>query len=431
MNKLAIFGGQPVRTELFPAYNTMGDEEVAAAAKVIKSGVLSKYLGCWDPDFFGGPFVQEFEDKWAQKNESEYAVSVNSNTSGLIVSLGALGISTGDQVITSPYTMSASASACLFWGGVPVFADIDDKTFNISAETIEPKITKRTKAIVVVHIFGKPADMLPIIELAKKYNLRVVEDCAQAPFTKYKDKYVGNWGDAGVFSLNYHKHIHTGEGGVITTNDKNLKTRCQLIRNHAEAVVDDMGIVDLKNMWGFNNRLGEIEAAIGIEQVKKFDGLQRARWDNTIYLQGALNNIDYIDVCNYNHNYGEHAYYVMPIKYLSNNNNLSRKIFLTALSAELPSSYMREGDPLIGGGYVKPLYLQQLYQKRAFNYAENAVVSYNIGECPVCEDMHFNKLITSEFMRPGMSKKDLDDVVAAFKKIDSNIDELISRQDEL
>ena len=240
-NKLAIFGGEPVRKNLFPAYNTMGDEEVAAATKVIQSGVLSKYLGCWDPDFFGGPFVQQFEEKWATKNESKFAITVNSNTSGLIVALGAVGVEPGDEVITSPYTMSASASSCLFWGGIPVFADIDVNSFNITAETILPKITNQTKAIVVVHIFGQPVDMDPIIKLAKERNIRLIEDCAQSPFTKYKGKFVGNFGDAGVFSLNYHKHIHTGEGGVITTNDEEISTRCRLIRNHAEAVVDEYG----------------------------------------------------------------------------------------------------------------------------------------------------------------------------------------------
>jgi perosamine synthetase len=434
MSKLAIFGGSPVRQNLFPAYNTMGEEEVEAVSKVIRGGVLSKYLGCWDPDFFGGPVVQEFEKKWAEKNQSKFAVSVNSNTSGLITALGAVGVKPGDEVITSPYTMSASASSCLFWGGIPIFADIDPKTFNITADTIRSQITSKTKAIVVVHIFGYPADMDEIMAMANEKNIFVIEDCAQSPFTTYKDKFVGNFGHIGVFSLNYHKHIHTGEGGVITTNDDELATRCQLIRNHAEAVVDDMGVTDLTNMWGFNFRMPEMEAAIGLEQIKKIDLLTEQRFQNVNYLINALKNLEYLDFCHYDIKQGEHAYYAQPIKYNSEKNNgLHRNKYLKALSAEIPSSHLRdgEGDGLIGGGYVKPIYLQSIYQKIAFNVFGRTDLAYPKGLCPATEEMHFNQLITTELMRPSMTKSDLDQVIEAFNKVDEHMSEIIARQDEL
>lgn len=433
MSKLAIFGGKPVRTELFDAYNTIGIEERKAVDEVLKTGVLSKYLGCWHEDFFGGPKVQEFESKWADNIQAKHAISVNSNTSGLITAMGAVGIQPGDEVIVSPYSMSASAVAPIFWGGVPIFADIDEKNFCISPESIKERISPRTKAILVVHIFGHPADMDEIMQIANEYNLYVVEDAAQAPNAKYKGKHVGTLGHLGVFSLNYHKHIHTGEGGVITTNDERLAERCQLIRNHAEAVVEDKGVTDLTNMIGMNLRLPEMEAAIGIEQLKKLDTLVNKRIQNAEYLAKNLQSIPYFDVC-VPPSFIKHNYYQQPIKYFKKKNKeLHRDKYLKVLSAELPSSYMREEDPLIGGGYVRPLYLEPLYQKKAFNLYKHKPeeLDFDKGICPVVEKMHFEQLITHEFMRPSMRRTDLDQVIEAFYKVDKYMDEIIARQNEL
>lgn len=274
---LAINGGTPVRTQLFPAYNTIGEEEKKAVMKVLDSGNLSQYLGAWTHDFLGGPTVRAFEEEWSRVTGVKHSISVNSNTSGLFTAVGAIGIQPGDEVIVSPYTMSASAIAPLVYGGIPVFADIDPLTFCMDPKSIEARITSRTKAILVVHIFGHPADMDSIMALAKKYNLYVIEDCAQAPMGKYKGQPVGAIGDLGVFSLNYHKHIHTGEGGVITTNSTTLAERCQMIRNHAENVTAPREEKDLTNLIGYNYRMTEIECAIGIEQLKKLPSLLRPK----------------------------------------------------------------------------------------------------------------------------------------------------------
>src|SRR5688572_26483516 len=169
--KLAINGGSPVRTKLFPAYNTIGKEEKAAVRRVLDSGNLSQFLGAWSPDFFGGPEVRMFEENWCSAFNVNYSVSVNSNTSGLFAAMGAIGIQPGDEVIVSPYTMSASAIAPLVYGGIPVFADIDPDTFCMDPKSIESRITPRTKAILVVHIFGHPADMEAIMAIAQKHNL--------------------------------------------------------------------------------------------------------------------------------------------------------------------------------------------------------------------------------------------------------------------
>ena len=285
---LALRGGTPVRTKLFPAYNTIGEAEKSAVLRVLESGNLSQFLGAWHKDFFGGPTVQKFENDWTKAFGSKYAISVNSNTSGLFAAIGACGIKAGDEVIVSPYTMSASALAPIIYGAVPVFADIDDMNYGLSPESIEKCITPRTKAIIVVHLFGNPAKMDEIMSIANKYNLKVIEDCAQAPMALYKGKPVGTIGDIGIFSLNYHKHIHTGEGGILTTNNEQIAERIYLIRNHGENIVEPKGVQDVFNTHGFNFRMTEIEAAIGIEQLKKLPSLIEERLDNVKYFTNEL-----------------------------------------------------------------------------------------------------------------------------------------------
>jgi perosamine synthetase len=428
MSKLALKGGNPVRSTLFPAYNTIGEEEKKAVMKVLDSGNLSQFLGAWHPDFLGGPTVKAFESDWCKAFGVSYAISVNSNTSGLFTAMGAIGVKPGDEVIVSPYSMSASAIAPLVYGGIPIFADIDPITFCMDPKSIEACITPRTKAILVVHIFGHPADMDAIMSIAKKHEVYVIEDCAQAPMAKYKGKFVGTIGDLGIFSLNYHKHIHTGEGGVIVTDNDYLADRCQMIRNHAENVVAPKDVQDLTNLFGFNYRMTEIESAIGIEQLKKLENLLEARISNVKFLNERLFQFEALTLQPELTDSSVHTYYIHPIKYNKEISGIERSLFVDALKAELPSAILRETAPLIGGGYVKPLYLQPIYQKKAawaFDPLLNkADVEYNIGLCPVAEKMHFEELITHEFMRPGMAISDLEDVVDAFEKVFENIQEL-------
>lgn len=428
MAKLAINGGTPVRTKLFPAYNTIGEEEKNAVMKVLDTGNLSQFLGAWHKDFYGGPTVQQFEKNWARAFESKYAISVNSNTSGLFTAIGALGIKPGDEVIVSPYTMSASALAPIIYGAVPVFADIDYDNFGLSPESIEKCITPRTKAILVVHIFGNPAKMDEIMAIARKHDLKVIEDCAQAPMASYKNKFVGSFGDIGIFSLNYHKHIHTGEGGVIVTNNDNIAERCYLIRNHGENIVEPKGIKDAFNTHGFNFRMTEIEAAIGIEQLKKLPQLIEKRIENANYFKNEICKIPglippMIELCS------KHVYYVQAFKFKKDIVGIDRNTFINAIKAEIPSAVLREDTPLIGAGYVKPLYLQPLYQQRATHCSFNCEkykgsVDYSKGICPTAEKLHFEELFSHEYMRPGMDKADMDDVANAFHKVAENLSEL-------
>ncbi|MEL0106297.1 MAG: DegT/DnrJ/EryC1/StrS family aminotransferase [Rhodospirillales bacterium] len=433
MTKLALFDGSPVRTKPFPAYKPIGEEEVAAAKAVVESGVLSAYLGAWHDDFYGGPQVRAFEADWAKAYQAKHAISVNSCTSGLYASVGAAGVGPGDEVIVSPYTMSASATAAIVFNGVPVFADIDPQTYCLDPKSIQARITERTKAIIVVHIFGQSADMDPIMELADQHDLTVIEDCAQAPCATYKGRPVGTLGHLGVFSLNYHKHIHSGEGGMITTNDDGLADRCQLIRNHGEAVVEAKGTKNLVNMIGFNFRLGEIEAAIGQAQLKKAPDLVSQRQNNVAYLENKLSGLPGLGMPKAQEK-SAHAYYVHALDYDPSVTGVVRETIVAALRAELPVSEMREREgTLVSGGYVKPLYLQPMYRELV-GYGTvscpftcphyGGTVDYSEGICPEAEAAHNTTLISHELMRPPMTETDLDDVANAFHKVFENLDDL-------
>jgi len=435
MKTLALFGGSPVRTRPFPAYAVIGQEEKKAARRVIDSGILSRFLGAWHADFYGGPEVQSFEREWAQMVGVCHGISVNSCTSGLYAAIGAAGIGPGDEVIVSPYTMAASATAALIFNGVPIFADIDPETYCLSAATIRARLTPRTKAIIVVHIFGQSADMDPIMDLAREHGLTVIEDCAQAPFATYKGRPVGSLGHMGVFSLNYHKHIHTGEGGMVTTNDDTLADRVQLIRNHAEAVVAHKGVSDLVNMIGFNFRLGEIEAAIGREQLRKGPYLIAERRENVAYLESELAGVCGLTMPKVGWA-RDHVYYIHAVDYDATITGVPRELMVKALKAELPVTAARESEgPLVGAGYVRPLYLLPMFRKKV-GYGKTGCpfacphydgqARYDEGLCPNAEEAHFRRVITHELMRPGMARVDLDDVATAFHKVWDNLPVLVT-----
>jgi dTDP-4-amino-4,6-dideoxygalactose transaminase len=423
MLKLAINGGEPIRKTSFPGYVTIGEEEKRAVMEVLDSTVLSKYLGTWSPDFYGGPKVQQLEEDWSRYFGVKYAVSVNSATSGLYAAVGAAGVGPGDEVIVSPYTMSASATAALIYGGIPVFADIDPQIFCLSPESIEKCITPSTKAIIVVDIFGHPADMDEIMEIARDHDLVVIEDAAQAPGAKYKGRYAGTLADMGVYSLNYHKTIHCGEGGVIVTNNDDFAERLQLIRNHAEVVVKNKGVKNLVNMIGFNYRMTEIEAAIAIEQLKKLEKLLIPRIKLAEYLTRHLSEFSGI-VPPHVRSGVRHGYYVYPIIYNAEDVGISREKFVTALNAE--------GIPM-GNGYVEPIYLEPCYQQKIafgkdgfpFTYPGYAGrVNYQPGICPMTERMYYKALMYTNLCHAGICKSDLDDTISAFEKVMSHIEEL-------
>ena len=421
MNKLALLGGIPVRATAIPWTNTMGDEEKNAVIKVMESGNLSAFLARAGEQFLGGPRVKEIEVLFASKFNSKHGISVNSATTALHTAIAACEIGPGDEVLVTPYTMSATASAILMNNAVPVFVDICSDTYNLNPKEIEKWLTPRTKAIIVTNLFGLPANLPDIIRIAKQHGLYVIEDNAQAPGATINGKQAGTFGDLGIFSLNYHKVIHSGEGGIILTDNDNLAYRCQLIRNHGEVVVDDLNDDDTV-VLGSNYRMTELHAAIGIEQIKKLDMFLNVRHALADQLTRGLRSFSGLEGVTLPEGY-EHSYYVYPIQFDEDIWKIKRAVFAAAMKAE--------GFPL-GEGYVKPIYLMKLFQHKKvynqtqypFSLIDKPVQAYQKGICPVVEAMYDDKLLIADVCRVPYTTRDINDFLTAIEKVWNGKEEL-------
>jgi len=423
MSKIALFGGRPILKKPLPRYNSLAQEEVKAVARVIKEKNLSGFLGRAGQGFLGGKYVRELEKRFSKYFKVKYAVSFNSASTALQAAVGTLGIGPGDEVITSPYTMPVTASAILFNNALPVFADIQENSFCLDPKSIEKSITKRTRAILVVNLFGGSADYNPILKIARKHKLKIVEDNAQAPGATYKGRFTGTIGDIGVFSFNVHKVIQCGEGGVLVTNNKKYAFRAQLIRNHGEAVINDLYPKSYEPVLGNNFRLTEIQAVVAIEQLKKLKKLNKQRIVLADYLTKQLSRFNWFIPCSVLKS-SCHVYYDYPFRFLSKKISINRETFVKAMAAE--------GFPL-GEGYQKPLYLMPLYQKKEiypnskFPFISKEYphkVNYQKGICPIAERMYEKELLTTKIHCPPQTKKEIDLFVKAVKKIENNIREL-------
>lgn len=411
LNVPALYGGKKVINYKFKAYNTIGREELSSATKVIKTGKLSQFKASRSKNFYGGYYVRKFENKLKKFYNVKYAITFNSWTSGLIASLGALNLEPGDEVITTPWTMSACATAILHWNAIPVFADILPNSFCIDPEEIRKKISKKTKAILIVDIFGVPCDLKKIKKIIINKNIKILTDSAQTPYFPISNKLAGTLSDVGGYSLNCHKHINTGEGGIAVTNNKKIADRIYKIRNHAEGVVnlDD----NLSNMLGYNFRMGELEAAIGIEQLKKLKKIVFTRNKLFSYLAKKINVLKGISVPT--SNYKLNNYYIFPI--------VIDKTILKKNRDEIIKLLKAEGIQGLVGGYAN-LHLLPMFKKKiaygnsGFPWEKySKKINYNKDDCPVAEKLHDETFISFQICLFSLNKKDIFRIVKAFYKV--------------
>ena len=423
---LARFGGSKTIQRPFVHYRTIGDEEMAAVRDVMESGILSAFVGTWHEDFEGGPRVRDLEHAAREWFGVRHAITVNSWTSGLIASVGAVGIEPGDEVIVPPWTMSASATAILHWNAIPVFADIEPETFCLDPDSVRSNLSPYTRAILSVDIFGQSADMDALQALADDHSLKLICDAAQAPGARVGSRFAGTLGDVGGYSLNYHKHIHTGEGGIVVTDDDDIADRVMLIRNHAEAVIGPKGQRELHNLLGYNFRLGELEGAIGIEQLSKLEARVASRQRAAARLSRGLSGLEGLttpvvrDACT-------HVYYVYPLILDVAGLGVCRTDIVEALKAE--------GVPGLMAGYqnlhLLPMYQRKIaYGRGGFPWTSEICrrdVSYAPGICPVAERLHHETFFGILLCSYEFLDEDIDLVIEAFHKVWGNLDALVPR----
>lgn len=418
-SELALFGGEPVIRVPFAPYTSLGEEEAEAAARVVRSGVLSAYIGSAGPGFMGGPEVRAMESAAAEYFGVAHCLAVNSWTSGLHCCVGALALDPGDEVITSPWTMAATATVILQWNAIPVFADIDPLTFNLHPASVEEKITPRTRAILAPDIFGQSANVEALLSLCERHGLALISDSAQSPGALRHGAYAGTIGHIGGYSLNYHKHITCGEGGLVVTDDDALAHRVALLRNHGEVALGQGDPASPQfGILGSNFRLGEIEAAITLEQLPKLRERVASRADAAVRIRAGLSGLaglrtPVVDEGN------THVYYVYGMV-LHNDVAPARSLIVEALRAE--------GVPALATGYQNvhrlPLFVDRLaFGQGGFPYPESGP---RVDPCPVAEELHDSSFFALLLCAHEFDESETELIVQAFGKVWENLDRLAS-----
>lgn len=415
---LALHGGPKTRTEPWAPIHNLGQEEVDAVTRVLREGPLSGFLASAGEGFLGGKEVQAFEREVEAFFGVAHAVTFNSATTALHGAIAALGIGPGDEVIVPPYTMSASVMAVLANGAVPIFADLDPRTFCLDPSDVARRITHATRAIMAVHLYGGVADMEGLRAVIGGRDIRLIEDAAQAPAARWRGKFAGTLGDIGVFSLNIHKTMQTGEGGLLVTNNSAFADRARLSRNHGEVVVDGRQD-DPGPIIGSNYRMTEVVAAIGRVQLQRLVELTRLRLALVTRLTEALTPMDGLQTPYVPHGV-DHVFYRYALKVDEARLGVSRDRFADAMTAE---GYR------LTKGYVKPIYLLPVFQrKQVFNRTSFPFVSpwrtippdYSAGLCPVVERLQSHELTLTDVCQHPYSVEDVDGFVRAVKKVLAN-----------
>lgn len=390
MKELAINGGKPVReTHLAYGKQIIDDDDINNVIKVLKGDYLTT-----------GPKVKEFENKVANYVGAKYAVAVSNGTAALHVACHAVGISEGDEVLVPAITFAASANCVLYCGGTPVFVDIDSKTYNIDVSNIREKITPKTKAIIPVDFSGQAVDMDKILEIAKAYDLIVIEDGAHALGSEYKGQKVGVRAHMTEFSFHPVKPVTTAEGGIIVTNDKRLYEKMMLFRSHG-ITRDPKFMLESHGPWyyeqvdlGYNYRITDLQCALGISQMDKLDNFIERRREIVNKYNEAFKEVQEITTP-YEAEYSNSGWHIYVIVLNLDKLTVGRKEIFEALQKE---------NIGVNVHYL-PVYLHPYYRE----------LGYEKGLCPIAEDL-YNRMITIPLF-PAMTDKDVQDVITAVNKV--------------
>jgi perosamine synthetase len=388
--QLAIHGGKPVRNAYLPyGKQVLDEDDIQSVVQVLKSDYLTT-----------GPVIQQFEQDMANLTGAKYAVAFSNGTAALHAACFAAGISEDDEVITTPMTFAASANCVLYQGGKPVFVDIHPDTYNINSMSIKEKITKHTKAIIPVHFTGQPADMDEIMKIARENQLIVIEDAAHALGAMYKNQKIGSIGDMTMFSFHPVKHITTGEGGIITTNQEDFYKKLIQFRTHG--ITREPNIMrENHGPWyyemqflGYNYRITDIQVALGVSQLKKLETfIQKRKQLVELYME-ELKNMDEIELPK-QLPYVESSWHLFVLKLQLSKLTVGRKEIFEALQKE---------NIGVNVHYL-PVYLHPYYQTLGFTK----------GICPIAEKSYEEFLTLPLF--PGMDEGDVMDVVRGLKKV--------------
>jgi dTDP-4-amino-4,6-dideoxygalactose transaminase len=390
----------------FPCWPEFSAKEEKALLSVLKG---SRW-GCLE-----GDKVNEFEKKFAAYQDAKYGIAVTNGTTGLRIALQAAGVQAGDEVLVPPYTFLATATAVLEVNAVPVFVDIDPETYNIDPTLIESAITKRTKAIIPVHFAGLAADMEKINRIAKKHKLVVIEDACHAHGAEWKGRKLGAVGDMGVFSFQSTKNMTAGEGGIILTNNPQY---AGLLRSYSNCGREEGRAWYGHYRLGGNHRMTEWQGAVLVAQLTRLESQTKRRDANGKYLDKQLNQIPGIIPLKRDVRETRHSYHLYIFRYKQEHfNNIPKSRFVEMLNKQgIPASI----------GYPIPLYQQPLFVERNFgSYADAAKkINYGSVKCPNCETACYQEAVW--LMQSVMlgSKKDLDNIVTAIKKIYQNVNKI-------
>ena len=411
MSDLALFGGTAVRKgkQPFPSWPIIGENDLRYVREAVES---RRWWRVSDPSF-----VARFEEAFARYHDAPFALAVTNGTAALEVAVQALELDPGDEVIVPPYTFFATASCVLKNNAIPVFVDIDPNTYNLDPEKIEAAITPRTKAIIPVHFAGLPADMDRICDIAQRYNLTVIEDCAHAHGAVWKGKKVGSIGLTGCFSFQNSKNMTSGEGGIITTADERMQKLC--FSYHFFGREEGRPFLEY-NRLGSNYRMSELQAALLLAQLERLEEQTARRAENGAYLSKRLKEIPgIVPIESDDSRITRRAYHLYVLKYQESAfSGVSRELFLRALAEEGISMFP---------GYAATVYNNPVFIEKRFPITSTAAaqVDYTRTRCDIAEQAIKDTIFMVHAILLG-TKDDMDDIVEAVAKIYAQADRLSS-----